>query len=1792
MSARKSRDDATEKVLSPDERQAKMNELERLMGPIADKLPVEDADKLETSFGGKNSVDISQRRMEVSGKGGRDRGSAMKIVFDLKKFSVISMRTCYRSVRKYPYLFALLCVLILLYRSCPFLFSLLVSASPVLICTAALLGTLLSFGQPNIPEIETEEKVSHDVAFFGSEILDNATVVAKEDDSFTVERFVAKEDDSFTVERFVAKEDDSFTVERFVAKEDNSFTVERFEGNQVGNSYVERGSEEERKTSMIDEHAGFVGLVPVIDEHNREIQFEKGSVEEYERDGVKEFEKGELEKAATEREFPSSELEERREIYEKDLDVKSLTTDGASVVENQLLAAKSTGNEVFEVEDHNISIELAHKGDQLSLSLSDKDDHVENDYDSLRSESDRAESSSPDASMTDIIPLLDELHPLLDSETPQPAQGSNEESDAYSELYHKSDSECVMSDDEAENQGEEGGVVEDDEDDDDDEGMQEEKEDESKSAIKWTEDDQKNLMDLGSLELERNQRLENLIARRRARNNLRMLAGMNLIDLDGFDLPGNVPPISTTRRNPFDLPYDSYNNMGLPPIPGSAPSILLPRRNPFDLPYDPNEEKPDLKSDDFENEFLPPQQKDMFRRHESFCVGPSNFAIPKLEQQNIRWKPYFMPEKTAAEETNYSPLERQLSEASESKLSCVSDTESMSSIADQDDKKPDESHSFLETTAVSFLDPIASVIEHGNGPWEDIGSENYVQENRDVHHEVIEITLGSTESHFESQSGSSEIGAGDIPVEINASEIHSKNILVETDISSHSSLSSLSEVHETSIEVKTDEAKPNSLRTEESSIDTTSITMSTAFEKDADFKIVSEVLDDNQHKEPVYDSSPSAEGELSFSLDITSSLEDTHDDSSELHIVDKNEQESREVPEVIVHEVTKIESPKHGTNYDAQNLAVAHELLVEHVPIDSGPSFSDIASIEKGIVDDVVEDKDQLTSHEEDIIEDIHKIEDENLNSSPSSDQISSRSRPTFTEPEEQLSSAVNHVSAEIGSSSNEKHVEFHETLNDKENSELEQTKICRSSSSGSSSLEEVILQTDVICHSDQPTTSTSNRGSEIPAQDINDLVETTDSLATLSDHLITANATIPGSQEQKNPPVVEEEAILISLSSTFPSGLEQVEDRSMNEAEFVRSEQDIVEPSSVKSHTQSESLQDLGIKIASSGSSTPNVAPAVISFVTELEQSWSDKSMVEPILGNRDDVEEQGVLSTDSAAEVISENVTPKVHQDISTALSSVEADSSTSSPVRSPNTDRNPKDDVVDLVVSEDREEVSNHLDYLAETHGSRFSEKMIREEVNEITDIDEGLLVELDEVGDFSGKKVGEPILEEKVLPEEAEAERFELGSNSNPTEAKSDIPMLEAKSLDDINLAFRQLHEGVDVEDVILPSAIESESQINELNPEASSDLEVVEARSLRDIHVALTQVSKDNIGESSSSSNNLEAKLDIPMLEAKSLDDINLAFRQLHEGVDVEDVTLPSAIESQINELNPEASSDLEVAEASSLGDIHDALTQVSKNSIGESSSSSNNLETKSDIPMLEAKSLDDINLAFRQPHEGVDVDDVIVPSAVESQVTEEAIPEKSSDLEVVEARSLGDIHVASMQLSENNIGESGSSSNPTETKSDIPILEARSLDDINLASRKLHEGVDVENVILPSTIENEVKDEAKAETSSDLEVVEAKSLGDIHVALMEASEKNLNELPTSSVSNDPSEGGLEPYGADSNIETIPSNTTNVDKPADIVDEKSVDSNVSASKTKDKKAKSRKSKSGSSSSSSSSSSDSD
>lgn len=151
------------------------------------------------------------------------------------------------------------------------------------------------------------------------------------------------------------------------------------------------------------------------------------------------------------------------------------------------------------------------------------------------------------------------------------------------------------------------------EEDDDEEEAQEG----GKKAVEWNEDDQKNLMDLGLSELERNRRLESLIARRRARKLSKMNAERSIINM-GRIPPGPMAPVLITRNNPFDVSNDSDEQ-----IPGSAPPILLPTQNPFDLPYDPFEEKPNLMGDSFNQEFLAAHQKEMvFCRHESFSLGP------------------------------------------------------------------------------------------------------------------------------------------------------------------------------------------------------------------------------------------------------------------------------------------------------------------------------------------------------------------------------------------------------------------------------------------------------------------------------------------------------------------------------------------------------------------------------------------------------------------------------------------------------------------------------------------------------------------------------------------------------------------------------------------------------------------------------------------------------------------------------------------------------------------------------------------------------------------------------------------------------------------------------------------------------------------------------------------------------------------------------------------------------------------------------------------------------------------
>ncbi|PPD78978.1 hypothetical protein GOBAR_DD24101 [Gossypium barbadense] len=148
-----------------------------------------------------------------------------------------------------------------------------------------------------------------------------------------------------------------------------------------------------------------------------------------------------------------------------------------------------------------------------------------------------------------------------------------------------------------------------------------------------------NRMDLGLAELERNKRLQSLIAKRRAKKLFRMAIEKSLIGINGIP-PSQIAPILTAKINNGE--FSSHLDEDDLPMPGSAPSLLLPKQNSFDLPYDPLEEKPNLMADNFQQEFMP---ANLFCRHESFRHGPL-FTFPTSQYPyGAEFNPYYSGEK-------------------------------------------------------------------------------------------------------------------------------------------------------------------------------------------------------------------------------------------------------------------------------------------------------------------------------------------------------------------------------------------------------------------------------------------------------------------------------------------------------------------------------------------------------------------------------------------------------------------------------------------------------------------------------------------------------------------------------------------------------------------------------------------------------------------------------------------------------------------------------------------------------------------------------------------------------------------------------------------------------------------------------------------------------------------------------------------------------------------------------------------------------------------------------------------
>lgn len=721
----------------------------------------------------------------------------MEIGVKVRKVVVFTIRGCFRSAWNHPFLVGILCFLIFLYRLSPFVFQLLVSASPVLVCTAVLLGTILSFGQPNIPEIEVEEETTVDVASIKTGVLGESAVVEEKNESY----------------------------------------------------YVERFSETSR-----DEREQSDDTTPLIEERSVETEVNDGEIGEGRRD------LGDL-------------------VYEQKADWIEEKLSNGEILENHFASAGKVNDESDDEKSdadsfgsEKVNVDSLDSPPRSPWTRGEEREHEDDGSDDgSDSESSRAESSSPDASMADILPMLDELHPLLDEEAPLIIREPHDDFDGASEKSGRSGMSGHESDG-SENR-EDLEVADDDNDEEEDEEGK--KEEERKSVIAWTEEDQKNLMDLGSSEIERNQRLENLILRRRSR---KMFADINLIDLDSADLPFNIAPISTRRHNnPFDHANDYYDNSsGLPPIPGSAPSVLLQRRNPFDIPYDSSEEKPDLMGDGFKEEFAMSQPREsIFRRHESFNVGPSNFA-PKRKM-----RPFFVPE---GEESSSSMYQRQSSEVSESKLSSVLDSESISSVTSVEEIEDRK----LPEGDLPEVEMIAETKEE-EGPSRD-SELIYVELEENVHQEPEMISVmesvsehvghgsessssSSSESESEEEEDSYEMGhVENRDVEFIELESRLEDLADDSD-SSSSSLSEVSERVFTITEGEGDVAEEPHI-SNETSVESTNLSIGNL--------LVNDVL----HRGPVYDTSPR---ELSNNVSSSSISCDVHQESDRgsLHVVDR-----------------------------------------------------------------------------------------------------------------------------------------------------------------------------------------------------------------------------------------------------------------------------------------------------------------------------------------------------------------------------------------------------------------------------------------------------------------------------------------------------------------------------------------------------------------------------------------------------------------------------------------------------------------------------------------------------------------------------------------------------------------------------------------------------------------------------------------------------------------------------------------------------------------------------------------
>lgn len=392
-------------------------------------------------------------------------------------------------------------------------------------------------------------------------------------------------------------------------------------------------------------------------------------------------------------------------------------------------------------------------------------------------------------------------------------------------------------------------------------------------------------------------------------------------------------------------------------------------------------------------------------------------------------------------------------------------------------------------------------------------------------------------------------------------------------------------------------------------------------------------------------------------------------------------------------------------------------------------------------------------------------------------------------------------------------------------------------------------------------------------------------------------------------------------------------------------------------------------------------------------------------------------------------------------------------------------------------------------------------------------------------------------------------------------QSDMFFVEAKSVEDIALAFSHLSESTNSKAL---GPVETTDNIEEptyhvvrgdnfdgvlVAKDVQSDMSFVEANSVEDLALAFNQLSESTSNEAPESieipvnihepvnhgvrvdnlqgSENLIAdaiQSDMTLVEAKPMEDIALAFRQHSESTT--DKT-PEA-ETKINIQEP-------ISHEVGVNDL-----QCPENLVTN--------EMQTDMFVIEAKSVEDIALALSQLSEGISdkglepvkTSDIIEPLNHEAEGDNLHDPEHlvakniQSDMLVVEANSVEDIALAFRQHLESTINITPESinynvgldslqvpGNPVANELDMLIIEAKSVEDIGLAFRQHSESTGNENLEPIETIYNiqepvnhEVGEDnlqgpenlVANETQSDMFIIEAKSVEDIALGFRQHSE--------------------------------------------------------------------------------------